>query len=65
MSVTEAKGNKLIRCDHCMLEMEASSAVTAVIGNETRHFVEQVRHTGGVGGTGTRSHLWLDEVADA
>jgi len=34
-------------------------------GNGTRHFVEQVRHTGGVGGTGIRSHLWLEEVADA
>ena len=34
-------------------------------GNEGRHFVEQVRHTGGVGGTGIRSHLWLQEVADA
>ena len=34
-------------------------------GKETRHFVEQVGHTGGVGGTGIRSHLWLVEVADA
>lgn len=38
MFVTEAKEKKMIRCDHCMLEMEASSAVTAVIGDETRHF---------------------------
>ena len=33
--------------------------------NETRHFVEQVRHTGGIGGNGIRSHLWLDEVVNA
>jgi len=37
-----------------------------VSGNETRHFVDQARHTGGVGGAGIRSHLWLEEVvADA
>ena len=40
-------------------------ALVDAAGNETRHFVEQVRHTGGVGGTGIRSHLWLQEVADA
>ena len=40
-------------------------ALVDAAGTETRHFVEQVRHTGGVGGTGIRSHLWLDEVADA
>ena len=40
-------------------------ALVDAAGSETRHFVEQVRHTGGVGGTGIRSHLWLDEVADA
>ena len=40
-------------------------ALVDAAGNETRHFVEQVRHTGGVGGTGIRSHLFLEEVADA
>jgi hypothetical protein len=40
-------------------------ALVDAAGNETRHYVEQVRHTGGVGGTGIRSHLWLQEVADA
>ncbi len=41
-------------------------ALVDAAGNETRHFVEQARHTGGVGGTGIRSHLWLEEVvADA
>ena len=40
-------------------------ALVDAAGTETRHFVEQVRHTGGVGGTGIRSHLWLDEVANA
>ena len=40
-------------------------ALVDAAGNETRHFVEQVGHTGGVGGTGIRSHLWLQEVADA
>jgi len=34
-------------------------------GNETRHFVEQVGHTAGTGGSGLRSHLWLQEVVDA
>jgi len=34
-------------------------------GNETRHFVEQIGHTAGAGGSGLRSHLWLQEVVDA
>ncbi len=44
-----------------------SQVVTLVdaAGDETDHFVEQVRHTGGIGGTGIRSHLWLEEVGDA
>ena len=40
-------------------------ALVDVAGNESQHFVEQVRHTGGMGGTGIRSHLWLEVVADA
>jgi len=40
-------------------------AMVDAAGSEARHFVEQVRHTGGIGGTGIRSHLWLEEVADA
>ncbi|MGC8774534.1 MAG: heavy metal translocating P-type ATPase [Chlorobaculum sp.] len=38
MFVTEAKEKKTIRCDHCLLEMDEATAVTAVIGGETRHF---------------------------
>ena len=34
-------------------------------GSETRHFIEQVRHRGGSGGSGLRTHLWLKEVSDA
>jgi len=40
-------------------------ALVDAAGNETRHFIEQVRQTGGFGGAGIRSHLWLEEVADA
>jgi len=40
-------------------------AMVDVAGSETRHFVEQVRHTGGIGGTGIRSHLWFKEVVNA
>ena len=39
-------------------------ALVDAAGNETRHFVEQVGHTAGAGGSGLRSHLWLEEVAD-
>ncbi len=31
-------------------------------GNETRYFVEQVRHSVGIGDEGARSRLWLDEI---
>jgi len=40
-------------------------ALVDAAGNETRHFVEQVGHTAGAGGSGLRSHLLLQEVADA
>ena len=40
-------------------------ALVDAAANETRHFVEQVGHTAGTGGSGLRSHLWLEEVADA
>jgi len=40
-------------------------ALVDAAGDETLHFVEHVEHAGGVGGTGIRSHLWLDEVVDA
>ena len=33
-------------------------------GNESRYFVEQVRHSVGVSGEGARSRLWLSEVTD-
>jgi hypothetical protein len=33
-------------------------------GVESRYFVEQVRHTVGIGGVGARSQLWLSEVSD-
>lgn len=31
-------------------------------GTATRYFIEQVRHTAGVGGTGLRTMLWLRQV---
>ena len=34
-------------------------------GKEANYFVEQVRHTAGISGSGSRSHLWLVEVDDA
>ncbi|WP_256372353.1 heavy metal translocating P-type ATPase [Chlorobaculum sp. 24CR] len=34
----ETNERKTIRCDHCLLEMPASAAVTAEIGGEARHF---------------------------
>jgi len=40
-------------------------AVVDAAGNETLHFVEQVRHTSGSKGAGIRTHLFLQEVADA
>ena len=43
------------------------SQVVAVVdreGKETRYFVEQVRHTVGVGGAGARSQLWLTEAVN-
>lgn len=43
------------------------SHVVAVVdreGQESRYFVEQVRHTVGIGGAGARSQLWLSEVSD-
>jgi len=40
-------------------------ALVDAAGDETRHFVEQVGHTAGAGGSGLRSHLWLEAVADA
>ena len=31
-------------------------------GSEKNYFVEQVRHTAGISGSGSRSHLWLEPV---
>ncbi|HHE32871.1 MAG TPA: heavy metal translocating P-type ATPase [Chlorobaculum parvum] len=38
MSVTERRNKEKLHCDHCQQEMDASAAVTAEIGGETRHF---------------------------
>ncbi|MFH1531084.1 MAG: hypothetical protein ABIK09_10175 [Pseudomonadota bacterium] len=38
--------------------------VDAAGAEAPRYFIEQVRHTVGFGGSGTRSHLWLSEVPD-
>jgi len=40
-------------------------ALVDAAGNETLHFVEQVGHPAGTRGSGLRSHLWLEAVADA
>ena len=59
-------GNRLL-----LTAMGASvwhSQVVSVIdrdGSEKNYFVEQVRHTAGISGSGSRSHLWLMEAGDA
>jgi hypothetical protein len=43
------------------------SQVVAILdreGTEKHYFCDQVRHTAGIDGAGTRSQLWLSEVAD-